>query len=188
MSALKGVFNNIKLKQQVIDIPYVLYCALRKKLYGNTYVFPYLVDEGGGTLINQANNTSEWNEHNDNIFQSLINTVTNTVGGMVAAAMGSNGRPGKMFPAPTWGGPQGDKISFNFDLILINDNANLSRNNYMCVNTIIHNNRSMQKTIMQFPGALYELWLPTGQRHLMCTCDLKLYPLGLNRKVPTPFF
>ena len=58
----------------------------------------------------------------------------------------------------------------------------------MCVNTIIHNNRSMQKAILAFPGALYEVWLPTGQRHLMCTGDFKLYPLGLNRKVPTGFF
>ena len=72
--------------------------------------------------------------------------------------------------------------------MLINDNIVTARNNYMCVNSIIHNNRSMQKAILAFPGALYELWLPTGQRHLMCTCDLKLYPLGLNRKVPKGFF
>ena len=58
----------------------------------------------------------------------------------------------------------------------------------MCVNTIIHNNRSMQKAILAFPGALYEVWLPTGQRHLMCTGDFKLNPLGLNRKVPKNFF
>lgn len=63
-----------------------------------------------------------------------------------------------------------------------------TRNNYMCVNTIIHNNRSMQKAILAFPGALYEVWLPTGQRHLMCTGDFKLYPLGLNRIVPEGFF
>ena len=41
---------------------------------------------------------------------------------------------------------------------------------------------------MNFPGALYEIWLPTGQRHLMCTGDFTLYPVGLNRKVPTGFF
>ena len=58
----------------------------------------------------------------------------------------------------------------------------------MCVNTIIHNNRSMQKTILAFPGALYEVWLPTGQRHLMCTGDFKLFPLGLNRATPNGFF
>lgn len=58
----------------------------------------------------------------------------------------------------------------------------------MCVNTIIHNNRWMQKSILAFPGALYELWLPTGQRHLMCTGSFKLYPLGLNRFTPVDFF
>ena len=58
----------------------------------------------------------------------------------------------------------------------------------MCVNTIIHNNRSIQKAILAFPGALYEIWLPTGQRHLMCTGDFQLFPLGLNRKVPKGFF
>lgn len=72
--------------------------------------------------------------------------------------------------------------------MLINDHPWMSRNNYMCVNTIIHNNRSLQKAIFATPGALYEIWLPTGQRHLMCTGDFKLYPLGLNRRVPQGFF
>lgn len=79
-------------------------------------------------------------------------------------------------------------MSFSFDLILINDNIVKARNNYMCVNTIIHNNRAIQKSMLQFPGALYEMWLPTGQRHLMCSADLKLMPLGLNRMTPGGFF
>ena len=94
-----------------------------------------------------------------------------------------------MFPAPVWqGSTASEAVSFSFELILINDHIVKTRNNYMCVNTIINNNRSLQKAILSFPGALYEIWLPTGQRHLMCTGDFKLYPLGLNRKVPTNFF
>ena len=94
-----------------------------------------------------------------------------------------------MFPAPTWKGPDdGQAASFSFDLILINDNVVKARNNYMCANTIIHNNRSIQKAILTFPGALYEVWLPTGQRHLMCTGDFKLSPIGLNRMTPNDFF
>ena len=72
--------------------------------------------------------------------------------------------------------------------MLINDHIIKARNNYMCVNTIIHNNRSIQKAILQFPGALYEIWLPTGQRHLMCTGNFTLTPLGLNRRAPKDFF
>lgn len=72
--------------------------------------------------------------------------------------------------------------------MLINDHIIKARNNYMCVNTIIHNNRSIQKAILQFPGALYEIWLPTGQRHLMCTGNFTLSPLGLNRRAPKDFF
>jgi hypothetical protein len=79
-------------------------------------------------------------------------------------------------------------VEFAFDLVLINDHIIKARNNYMCVNTIIHNNRSLQKAILAFPGALYEVWLPTGQRHLMCTGTFKLFPLGLNRRVPVNFF
>lgn len=106
-----------------------------------------------------------------------------------ATLSGSTAKNADLFPAPTWGGPKGDNHqSFSFDLILINDNIVKARNNYMCVNTIIHNNRSIQKAILAFPGALYEVWLPTGQRHLMCTGDFKLYPLGLNRKTPKDFF
>lgn len=42
----------------MIDIPYILYCGLRQKLYGNTYIFPYLAKNS--TIINQASNASEW--------------------------------------------------------------------------------------------------------------------------------
>ena len=93
-----------------------------------------------------------------------------------------------LFPAPTWKVGDGEKPQFQFDLILINDNIVKARNNYMCVNTIINNNRSIQKAILAFPGALYEVWLPTGQRHLMCTGSFQLYPLGLNRRTPKGFF
>ena len=95
-----------------------------------------------------------------------------------------------LFPAPSWqlSDDSGSKPEFSFDLILINDNVVKSRNNYMCANTIIHNNRYIQKAILNFPGALYEVWLPTGQRHLMCTGDFNLYPIGLNRMTPDNFF
>ena len=107
---------------------------------------------------------------------------------MALGMAGSQGKPANLFPAPSWDGAKGSPASFSFELILINDNVVKARNNYMCVNTIIHNNRSIQKAILTFPGALYEVWLPTGQRHLMCTGDFKLSPLGLNRMTPDDFF
>ena len=84
------------------------------------------------------------------------------IGGTASGIMGSQAKGATLFPAPTWGGPGDDKVSFSFDLILINDHIVRARNNYICVNTIINNNRSIQKAILAFPGALYELWLPTG--------------------------
>ena len=84
------------------------------------------------------------------------------IGGIASGIMGSQAQSANLFPAPTWGGPGDDKVSFSFDLILINDHIVRARNNYICVNTIINNNRSIQKAILAFPGALYELWLPTG--------------------------
>ena len=171
-------------------MPYILYVGLRKRLYGNTYIFPYIVDEG--TVINQSSNEPEWGDENGGFLQGLrksLGHVVEMIGGMASGLTGSMARPvGDLFPAPTWNGPKGEKPSFKMDLMLINDNALKARNNYMCVNTIIHNNRSMQKAIMNFPGALYELWLPTGQRHLMCTGSFELSPLGLNRHPPSKFF
>ena len=84
------------------------------------------------------------------------------IGGITSGVMGSQAQSANLFPAPTRGGPGDDKASFSFDLILINDHIVRARNNYICVNTIINNNRSIQKAILAFPGALYELWLPTG--------------------------
>ena len=51
MDKVKEIFHNIPLKPMVIDIPYILYFCLRQKVYGNTYIFPYIV-QSGSTIIN----------------------------------------------------------------------------------------------------------------------------------------
>ena len=117
-----------------------------------------------------------------------MNDIGKFASGLALNLAGSNGQAVKAFNAPTWNLQDGEKVAFSFDLMLINDHIVKTRNNYMCVNTIIHNNRSIQKAVLAFPGALYEIWLPTGQRHLMCTGKFVLNPIGLNRKVPDNFF
>lgn len=192
VESIAKTFENINIKDAVITIPYILYMELRKRVYGNTYVFPYIVD--GNTAINQSSNDSEWGNGEDagmgigQMVKNIINSGVNAIGGLAMGLTGSQARPTNLFPAPTWKGPGSEKVSFQFDIILVNDNFITARNNYMCVNTIIHNNRWMQKSILAFPGALYELWLPTGQRHLMCTGDFRLFPVGLNRTPPMGFF
>ena len=193
MDKVKEIFKDIPIKPMVIDLPYILYFCLRQKVYGNTYIFPYIV-QSGSTVINEASNASEWPAagKGDSIMSKLkgmVQDVAGMVGGIALGMAGSQGQVvNNLFPAPSWEGPKADGASFSFDLILINDNVVKTRNNYMCVNTIIHNNRSIQKAILNFPGALYEIWLPTGQRHLMCTGTFKLYPIGLNRMTPNNFF
>lgn len=190
MDKIKDKFQNINLKPAAISIPFILYTGLRQKLYGNTYIFPYIVNSG--TIINSSNNSPEWNGKGSllgNFIKGGISQVANLLAGAASFLSGSDAQAANLFPAPVWGGPgDGEKPQFSMEIVLINDNVVKARNNYMCVNTIINNNRSIQKAILAFPGALYELWLPTGQRHLMCTAKLELYPLGLNRQVPTNFF
>lgn len=191
LDTVKEKFGEITLKEAAIDIPYILYAGLRTKQFGNTYIFPYIANNS--TVINQSNNASEWGNGEGgggllDMLKSAVSSISNLVGGIASSLMGSQAQAANLFPAPSWSNNNKDKISFTFDLILINDNIVKARNNYMCVNTIIHNNRSIQKAILAFPGALYEIWLPTGQRHLMCTGDFKLYPLGLNRQTPVDFF
>ena len=83
-----------------------------------------------------------------NTLKGFINKATDFVGGLALGAAGSQGKPANLFPAPSWDGPKGECASFQFDLVLINDNVVKARNNYMCVNTIIHNNRAIQKAIL----------------------------------------
>ena len=166
---------------QVIDMPFVLYHRLKAKLYGNQYVFPYNPKD---FALAQSSNTEEWG--GEGILSSLA-------GGLMNATNGLTGMLGfgiaKPFPAPTWKLPDGGtKWSMSFDLNLINDEFVRARNNYMCSNTIINNNRWIQKTILGFPGALYEVLIPTGLRELMCTGTFTLKPLGVNRHVPHDFF
>ena len=61
------------LKSMVVDIPYILYCGLRKKLYGNTYIFPYIVNSS--TIINQASNQSEWGKNDGSIIGKIMNGI-----------------------------------------------------------------------------------------------------------------
>ena len=63
IAAVKERFSDVLLRTAVIDIPYLLYCGLRMKMYGNTYVFPYIVSNS--TIINQASNASEWGNGED---------------------------------------------------------------------------------------------------------------------------
>ena len=58
IAQVKDKFQNIRFDDAAVWIPYILYICLRNRTYGNTYVFPYIVD--GGTLINGASNDAEW--------------------------------------------------------------------------------------------------------------------------------
>lgn len=63
---IKDVFEKVDIKTAVIDIPYILYCGLREKQWGNTYIFPYIVNSG--TVINESSNESEWNGESTGIL------------------------------------------------------------------------------------------------------------------------
>ena len=43
--------TGLTLEKAAIDIPYILYYCLRKKVFGNTYIFPYIV-KSDSTVIN----------------------------------------------------------------------------------------------------------------------------------------
>lgn len=69
MAKIKDTFEKITMEDQVINIPYVLYCGLRKKMYGNTYVFPYVVTSS--TVINESSNQEEWNGKENFILNGI---------------------------------------------------------------------------------------------------------------------
>ena len=58
LDKVQELFYEVGPEEIVIDIPYALYCGLRTKVYGNTYIFPYIVSSS--TSINKASNDSEW--------------------------------------------------------------------------------------------------------------------------------
>lgn len=167
--------------EQVIDMPYVLYHRLKAKLFGNQYVFPYNPKD---FALATSSNAEEWG--GTGILASLTSGLMQATNGLTGMLGFGVATP---FPAPTWKLPEGGtKWNMTFDLNLINDEFVRARNNYMCANTIINNNRWIQKTILGFPGALYEVLIPTGLRELMCTGTFTLKSLGVNRHVPHDFF
>ena len=51
MKEISKQFVDISFQKAAIEIPYILYCGLRNKVFGNTYIFPYIV-QSGSTVIN----------------------------------------------------------------------------------------------------------------------------------------
>lgn len=90
MDKVKDIFTNIPLKPMVIDIPYILYFCLRQKVYGNTYIFPYIV-QSGSTVINEASNESEWGERDSLVgkIKDMIKQGAEMVANIATAASGS---------------------------------------------------------------------------------------------------
>lgn len=92
LAAVKKRFGNITLKEAAIELPYILYAGLRKKMFGNTYIFPYIVSSS--TVINQASNASEWGngEGGGSLIETLkgaVQGIANMVGGIAAGLTGS---------------------------------------------------------------------------------------------------
>lgn len=54
MDKLKKSFEDISLYKAAIEIPYIFYIGLRKRQFGNTYIFPYIATPS--TVINSASN------------------------------------------------------------------------------------------------------------------------------------
>ena len=90
MDKVKEIFHDIPLKTMVIDIPYILYFCLRQKVYGNTYLFPYITTTG--TIINEASNDSEWNETSaSGLFGGLKNMISGVAGAIGNLALKVSG-------------------------------------------------------------------------------------------------
>ena len=85
-------FIDISPEEMIIDIPYALYCGLRTKVYGNTYVFPYLATPS--TVINQASNDAEWGNGDAGsgplaALKKMAGAALSVVGGMAMNLLGS---------------------------------------------------------------------------------------------------
>ena len=92
LEEVKKTFVNITLDKAALEIPYTLYCTLRAKQYGNTYIFPYIVDSS--TIINSASNASEWGNGETtgslmDYFKGIVSNIANVAGGIATAITGS---------------------------------------------------------------------------------------------------
>lgn len=88
---VKKTFQDVDINTATIDIPYILYCGLREKQWGNTYIFPYIVDSG--TVINESSNASEWGGEQGagwlNWIKGLAKSATEMIGGAATSLVGS---------------------------------------------------------------------------------------------------
>lgn len=91
MNKIKDTFENISLGTMAVDIPYILYTGLRKRMYGNTYIFPYIIENGA--RIQESSNDGEWNPPGKDgiagFFKNMLQGAVNMVGGMALSAAGS---------------------------------------------------------------------------------------------------
>jgi len=91
---------------------------------------------------------------------------------------------------PWWDAEAGHKTAepeITIKFHLFNDNISKAIANFICVNTLIANNKWYQYNLFQHSSCLYEIKLDGYNRLFACTCNATVKSIG-NLRTPPEFF
>ena len=181
----KEIYANIDadVSKAIYDFPFTLYYLFQSSLTTNIYEFPCILPDG---RLYASSGHEGWTAGSNEISLMgmlgkipLVNTFLKSTLNNVSVAF-----------MPWWDAESGRKTiepDVNVKFHLFNDNLDKAIANFLCVNTLIANNRWYQYKFYQHSPALYEIKLEGSNRLFACTCNSIVRSIGNLRQPPARF-
>ena len=176
-----GLAGSIQ-EKQILQFPYTLYYRMQSCVTTNIYELPF-----AGKTLYSASGSKGWGTSNGIAFEDPTSKIP-IVGGLLKKCSGAapildvfqNIRISMM---PWWDSKTGNQaapeIEVKFDLF--NDTSESAMANFIFVNTLIPNNKSIQYGLMQHSSCLYDIKLEGFNRLFACTGDFTVNYKGVLR-------
>lgn len=170
----------------VIKMPFFFYYTFLSSTTTNVYEFPCKVD---GDLLYSSDGTKGWGStaFDLQVVQDAAHSINGIVGKVADALLG-NIRMLYLAPWNAMEGWQTNEEDITIKVNLFNDTLEAAVANFICVNTLIGNNKYVQYGIFQSGPCLYDVQVEGSIRMFACTGKFKVNSKGLLRDPSKQFF
>lgn len=170
----------------VMKMPFFFYYTFLSSTTLNIYEFPCKLNDD---LLYASDGTPGWGgtAFDLQVVQDKIRSF-NAAAGAVADALLGNIR--MMYLAP-WNAMEGWKTNdtdIQLKVHLFNDTVETAVTNFICVNTLIGNNKYAQYGVFQTGPSLYDVQVEGSNRLFACTGKFQVNAKGPMREPPYEFF
>lgn len=170
----------------IMKMPFFFYYTFLSSTTLNIYEFPCKLEND---LLYSSDGTPGWGgtAFDLQILQDKIRAVSGAAGAVADALLGNIRM---MYLAP-WNAMEGWKTNdtdIQLKVHLFNDTIETAVTNFVCVNTLIGNNKYAQYGVFQTGPSLYDVQVEGSNRLFACTGKFQVVAKGPMREPPYEFF